>query len=340
MSTWAEFHPLKSCVIGTLPDAEDILPYTKLENRYRGYFKEIVNRSKVELDNLEKVFNSYGVATHRSKQDYPMHNGTTINTPPLAVRDFFTVYGNSLFKGNFAYEWNKDVPQSCDHVLDKFKDVYELDHKGKFYNGDFTKFEPDLHLERAYFHPPISLKLGHDVVISRSYGKEGNKLGHDEYIKWLSAVNPKVRVHTVDTESHLDSQIFMVRPGLMLTALHPDRLPKIFDKWEKIQVESVTSQLFHKRSEHRHKKFHPVIARSFYNFLETCTEETYFNLNSMSINESTVLFTGTHPDLFAKLEKKGIDCVPISMKATTFWDTGVHCASNELQRQGELEDYA
>ena len=83
-----------------------------------------------------------------------------------------------------------------------------------------------------------------------------------------------------------------------------------------------------------------MIAQSFYNFLETCTEETYFNINSMSINESTVLFTGTHPALFNKLEKKGVDCVPISMKATTFWDTGVHCASNELERQGVLEDYA
>jgi len=32
MTTWAEFHPLKSCVIGTLPNAEDIIPYTKLQN--------------------------------------------------------------------------------------------------------------------------------------------------------------------------------------------------------------------------------------------------------------------------------------------------------------------
>jgi len=342
MTTWAEFHPLKSCVIGTLPNAEDILPYTKLENRYRGYFKEIVNRSKVELDNLEKVLKDFGVETHRSIQSYPMHNGKTINTPPLAVRDFFTVYGNNLFKGNFAYEWNKQVPESCDHLLQniKFDSTFELPTDNIFFNGDFSIFDPEKDLPRPYVHPPIALKCGNDIIVSKTFGKEGNKLGYKKYVEWFTTINPSVRFHVVDTESHLDSQIFLVRPGLMITSLPDSSLPGFFDKWDRIHVESVTAQLFHKRSEHRHKKFHPVIAQSFYNFLETCTEETYFNINSMSINESTVLFTGTHPALFNKLEKRGVDCVPISMKATTFWDTGVHCASNELERQGALEDYA
>ena len=68
--------------------------------------------------------------------------------------------------------------------------------------------------------------------------------------------------------------------------------------------------------------------------------KTYFNLNSLSIDENTVLFTGTDKDLFNQLERKGITCVPVSMKATTFWDTGVHCATNELERIGELQNYA
>ena len=140
MTTWAEFHPLKSCVIGTLPNAEDIIPYTKLQNRYKDYFIEIINQSKAELDNLTKVLKDFGVETHRSIQSYPIHNGKTINTPPLAVRDFFTVYGNNLFKGNFAYEWNKQVPESCDHLLQniKFDSTLELPTDNIFFDGDFA----------------------------------------------------------------------------------------------------------------------------------------------------------------------------------------------------------
>jgi len=342
MSVWAEFNNLKSCVIGTLPDPKDIIPFTRLKNSYEKYFTEILNKSKQELDQLEKVLNSFNVSTHRSAQTYPIHNGKTINTPPLAIRDIFTVYGNSLFKGNFAFEWNKHVPESCDHALDNinFSSTFNLPTDNFFFAGDFAEFNPDKDLPRPMFHPPLSLRIGNDIVIGKKYGKEGNTLGKEEYVNWIKSVNPNAKFHTIDTESHIDSQIFLVRPGLLLTSLRSQKLPSFFDKWEKIYVESVNSQAHHKKNEYRHKKFHPVIAQWFYNFLETCTEETYFNLNSLSIDEENVLFTGTHPKLFSQLEKKGITCIAVDMKATTFWDTGVHCSTNELERHGELENYA
>jgi|TARA_R110002167_G_scaffold72050_1_gene203004 N-dimethylarginine dimethylaminohydrolase len=342
MSVWAEFNPLKSCVIGTLPDPRDIILHTALTNRYEKYFTEIINKSRQELNELERVLNSFNVTTHRSVQTYPIYNGKTINTPPLAVRDIFTVYGDSLFKGNFAFEWNKDVPASCDHALEKikFSNTVNLPTDNLFFDGDFSKFDPDKDLPRPMFHPTMALRIGNDIVIAKTYEQQGNKLGKDQYVNWINSVNPNAKFHIIDTEGHIDSQIFLVRPGLLLTSLTANKLPSFFDSWEKIYIESVTSQLLHKKNQHRHKKFHPVIAQWFHNFLETCTEETYFNLNSLSINEETVLFTGTHPKLFSQLEKKGITCIAVSMKATTFWDTGIHCSTNELERHGELENYA
>jgi len=342
MSVWTEFDPLRSCVIGTIPEPKKILPFTKLTNRYEKYFTEILDRSRRELDDLEKILQNFGVTTFRTRQDYHIHNGKTINTPPLAVRDIFGVYGNSLFKGNLAFEWNKEVPKSCDHIFPQiqFDSVTQLPSDDKFYDGDFAKFNPDLHLLRPMFHPTLSLRIGNDVIIAKRFANEGNTLGRESYTRWLRSVNPKVRFHVVDTEGHIDSQIFLVRPGLLLTCLDQNHLPRYFDRWEKIHVEPVSSQLMHKKNEYRHKKFHPVIAQWFYNFLETCTEETYFDLNSLSINESTILFTGQHPKLFKQLEKKGITCVPVQMKATTFWDTGVHCATNEIAREGDLTDHA
>ncbi len=342
MSVWAEFNPLKSCVVGTIPNPEDIIPHTKLTNRYSKYFTEIVRRSQQELDNLEKVLQGFGVKTFRSRQTYDVFNGQTITTPPLAIRDIFSIYGDNLFKGNFAFDWNKDVPASCDHALDTFniEQIYSLPHKDSFYTGDFTSFDPETCLDRPLFHPSIALRIGNDIILSKQYGKEGNQSGRDAYVDWIKSVNPKAKFHMVETMSHIDSQIFLIRPGLLLTCLDTSKLPPFFDKWEKIHVAPIEQQLKHKKNEYRHKKFHPVLAQWFYNFLETCTEETYFNLNSLSVSEDTVLFTGNHDQLFKQLERKGINCVPISMKATTFWDTGVHCATNEIERVGDLENYA
>ena len=342
MSIWAEFNPLKSCVIGTLPDPAKIIPYTKLKNRYAKYFSEILNKANEELNELEKILNSFDVETHRSKQNYPYYNGQSVNTPPLAVRDFYAVYGNSLFKSAYAFEWNKAVPTSCDHAFEtkNFDSVVELPAEGVFYNGDYRDFDPDKHIPRPMFDPSITMRCGNDIIMAKNFDKQGNKLGQKQYMDWIRSVNPKANFHVIDTHGHIDSQIFLVRPGLMLTSISDDDLPSYFDSWEKIYVERVTSQGIYKKDKWRHEKFHPVLSQWFYNFLETCTEETYFNLNSLSIDENTVLFTGTHPKLFAQLENRGITCVPVSMKATTFWDTGVHCATNELERQGELEDYA
>ena len=142
MSVWSEFQPLKSCVIGTLTPAEKILPHINLVNRYKKYFKEIIRIGIEELDHLENILKSYDVKTFRSIQHYPDNTGKIINTPPLGIRDLFTIYGDNLFVGNTAFVWNKDVPYSCNHVFDNYSSTYELPHHDIFAD-QFQTFEPN-----------------------------------------------------------------------------------------------------------------------------------------------------------------------------------------------------
>lgn len=342
MSVWAEFNPLESIVIGSLPEPEKLLPFTSLKGRYANYFAEIINRSRSELDHLEKVIRGFGVKTYRSKQHYPIFNGSTINTPPLGIRDIYTVYGDSVFKGNQAFEWTREFPHSCDDALStqNYRSIYELDTHDIFYNDNFDLFDAEEHLARPFWHPSLALRCGNDIFISESYNNDGNRLGEEKYRHWAQSVNPKLKFHLVRCDGHLDGQLFLIRPGMLLTSLDEHQLPEFFDSWDKIHVEPVKDQWWNKKNTIRHKHFHPVIAKSFFTFLQTCTEETYFDVNSLSIDEHTVLFTGSHPELFKRLEKKGITCIGMDMNATMFWDNGTHCVTNELSRKGELEDYA
>ena len=338
MAIWTEFHPLKKCVIGTLPRAEDIVQYTNLKNRYKGYFEHILYTAKEELDHLQRIIEGFGVATKRSIQNYPFHNGKTINTPPLMIRDFFTIYGENLFKGHLPYVWNKDLSKSCDHILKDFEKTYDLPSENKFYDDDFSKFQPE-ELTRPFFSTACVLKCGNDIIMANDLGREGNNTGKNLFIQWIKNINPNIKIHYAKTDGHIDGQIFLVRPGLLITCLHEKSLPRYFDTWEKIFVDNTSNQMLHRRNVYRHKKFHPVIAKFFYNFLQTNTEETYFNTNSLSIDENTILFTGVHNTLFKSLEQKGVTCIPVDMKATTFWDTGVHCATNDIERTGQLDNY-
>ena len=338
MSVWSEFQPLKSCVIGTLTPAEKILPHINLVNRYKRYFKEIIRIGIQELDNLENVLKSYDVKTFRSIQHYPDNTGKIINTPPLGIRDLFTIYGDNLFVGNTAFIWNKDVPYSCNHVFNNYSSTYELPHHDIFAD-QFQTFEPNK-MERPLFSTAFVLRCGQDVFISKDMSKDGNDEGRKIFIEWLKSINKNINIHNVDVSGHLDGYIFLVRPGLLMTWLAPSKLPEYFKNWDKVYIDNDTNRVLSHLGQHRHKRYHPVIAQEFYNFLQTNTEETFYNINSLSINENTVLFTGKHKRLFNQLEKHGVDCVSVDLRATTFWDNGLHCVTNELEREGQLEDYA
>ena len=335
---------LKSCVIGSLPEPENIIPYTKLTKRYADYTTVIYNTARAELDNFENTLKKFGVTTYRSVQQYPYFNGEGVVTHPLAVRDFFTVYGNSLYRTNHAYWWEKDIVNSCDHVFDQinFTSTYTSPSNDIFYDGDINKFDPDKDIARPFFEPTVTIPCGNDIIIGKYFERSGNELGKQDYMKWAKSVNPKVKFHEVDAYGHIDSTLFLVRPGLLITQISPDKLPSFFDKWEKIFSPPQERMLdpSYKKHKLRHRKLHPVMAKIFYNFLTTNTEETFFSGNSLSINENTILFTGKNHELFSKLEKKGIDCVSVDFRATTFWDCGPHCSSNDLERTGDLEDYS
>ena len=55
MAIWTEFHPLKKCIVGTLPEADKLIEHTNLTNRYRGYFEHILNKARQELDQLQNI---------------------------------------------------------------------------------------------------------------------------------------------------------------------------------------------------------------------------------------------------------------------------------------------
>ena len=138
--------------------------------------------------------------------------------------------------------------------------------------------------------------------------KDGNDAGRKIFIQWLKSINKNINIHNVDVSGHLDGYIFLVRPGLLMTWLAPSKLPEYFKNWDKVYIDNDTNRVLSHLGQHRYKRYHPVIAQEFYNFLQTNTEETFYNINSLSINENTVLFTGKHKRLFNQLEKHGVDC--------------------------------
>jgi len=67
--------------------------------------------------------------------------------------------------------------------------------------------------------------------------------------------------------------------------------------------------------------------------------ETNFDVNCLSIDENTVVASGPSKVLEDKLGEHKVDVVTCPMRHRFFWDGGLHCATVDLYREGEMQNY-
>jgi len=67
-------------------------------------------------------------------------------------------------------------------------------------------------------------------------------------------------------------------------------------------------------------------------------EETVFDVNMLSINEHTVV-CNYNKEVFNFFKKHKIDAIPFNFRHRYFWDGGIHCITQDLYREGEMEEY-
>lgn len=339
MTVWSEFQPLTSVVLGNIFPSEEILTELNLKPRWQKPFKHIVDAALVELDIISATLLSLGVEVIRPSM-YSMQQNGEFSVPPLAVRDVFMIYGDKCIEGNEAFKNNQPRISSSRTAYSQLE-IESIPTDNIWYNGSFNDLETKT-IDRPYLHTANILRCGNDIFVSKILGRTGNQLGLEHFKGWARAVNPTVRFHWVDTDEHLDGSIFLVRPGLMLSAIERHKLPEFFKNWTVIPVTrtATNKSIYQELYAHSYKKLNPIIAEKYSWFLQCEPEETLFSLNALSINENTVVFPGFDAELFSALEQHNVNCISVDMRATSFWDSGLHCCTNEIHRIGSLEDYS
>jgi len=337
MPVWTEFQPLKSVILGNLFPTDELLNNLNLRGKWAATFKHINDESLRELENIVTLLSNRGIEILRPKS-YALSCNTGTAGPALSPRDWLMVYGDTAIQGNDAFANHNLRTSSTIGLHDMETEI--MPTNDIWFAGGFDELE-SVDIGRPYYHTANLLRCGYDIFYSSHPCRTGNSRG----LEWIKAriteINPKVRFHVVDAEEHLDGYIMLIRPGLLLSTKSKDRLPDFFNKWEVITVDESDKDKAYKRTlAYRWKKLNPIVASEYSWFMQANPEETWFSINGLSLDEKTVIFPGSHPILFSKLEKKGIECVSVSMRAISFWDSGLHCCTSELARSGDLEDYS
>jgi glycine amidinotransferase len=172
------------------------------------------------------------------------------------------------------------------------------------------------------FDAPNVVRLGRDLLCQVS--NSGNQLG----FKWLKTIlEPRgYRLHIAEryySFAHFDSTVLPLRPGLVL--FNGDRLnenwyPPIFKDWEKIWVTG--------------DQLHVPAANTG---VAPCSP--YIGLNFLSVNEKLVICDIEQHQLRKILEQYGIETIGLPMRQARTMSGGFHCATLDVRRKGELQDY-
>lgn len=256
--------------------------------------------------------------------------GDKIIEMPVSVRYryFETDYMKHIFMGYFLQgaKWFA-APRPL--ILDSSFDLDWLMEKDP--DEETIKF-----YEQLKEKDPNPMGYGYEIMMDAAncmrFGKDilanYSNSNHAAGIMWLKSVlGHEYTIWTAElTDSHVDSTVVPLRPGLLLTCwknqLKETALPKWLQSWDMVEAPIVDDP-------HAEYEDEDVMLAS--NAIDS---------NVLSIDENTVICHDVnYKHLQPVLKPYGIECIPCRMRHSRIFGGAFHCLTLDVRRQGELESY-
>lgn len=343
-----DWDPLKEIIVGKADKARvPTVDLSTMSMSYANYTLEeikplegeypqwIIDEANEDAEELCQVLRRAGVKVHRPED---IEHNKKFKTPYWETTGWYTWCPRDLLLplNNLMIE----TPSACrsrlfetyayhNIMIDAIRDGTEwiaapkpklLDESYQF--DDLTM--PSLQNLEPVFDAPNCIRLGRDILFQIS--NTGNWLG----FQWLKNIlEPRgYKLHAAEhiySFAHFDSTIIPLRPGLVLlnsTRVNPNNCPKLFDKWDKIYFSEVNVNSTTVKGP---------------GSISPCSP--YIGMNILSIDQNTVIVGKDQLKLISILEQHKMTVIPTTMRHAQTLSGGYHCATLDLYRDGNLENY-
>ena len=250
----------------------------------------IIDEANEDLEELSKTLTDLGVVVHRPHDmDFPKLGGMYNYCP----RDRLLVAGSTIVDTAMMYPCRDMEIQALDFVINAADTVLTMPR------------DQGLVLDAANI-----LRLGNSWLFLES--SSGNRAA----AIWLQARFPDVRIELCNFYSgvHIDSTIVALRPGLVMfnaSRVQFNSVPKLFDGWQKIWINDVVPQKFHK---------YPYASK-------------WIAMNMLVVNPETVIVDKNQPELIRHLESYRFTVIPLELRHSRTLGGGFHCVTLDLIRK-------
>lgn len=347
---YCTFHPLKTCLVG------DVFPIEKFkhlkDNKILSPLARVIEETKEDLENLSSTLKGLGVEVHRpNMENTPVDLSQYARKPPQQTRDDMAVIGENVYVANNLPEYQtlfSQIDKDRLHFPKSYMDYSDPSFTYEMHiNGPQTPDQQRL-LSTSFIH-----LLGKDIFWGTNQpGWKDSPLIEYHKNKWESE---GFRVNIQATEEmggHGDATWCILKPGVIVTLHDLQNYNEKFPGWDICYLEDkYWDQLspFRKmkakvggkwwiEGEEDNDRLIGYVESWLGDWVGYC-EETVFEVNMLSINQECVLVNNYNEKVFNFLKKHNIEPIICNQRHRWFWDGGVHCLTQDLYREGEMEDY-
>jgi hypothetical protein len=322
---YASYHPLKHCMVGSGFQIDWFKEFFS-DKKILDPLQRIAEETEEDFLELSGILTKAGVEIHRPKLEIEKYNSLRdIYRPPLTPRDHFAVIGEKFYAVQHAHGYS--------NVLKKIKK------------------------EQMYIKPKDSTYTG--TIDTANILRAGKDLywGHDpkygdptEYVNMFE--QDGFRVHLLERDYHSDAVISLIKPRVAIAVKDVANYEKTMPGWEVLLIDDNPSLPFVKsdfksvvkgRWWIQHEESNAVLAKFIDRWLGEWVgyvAESVFDVNTLSIDENTVICNNYNKSVFDFLKKHQVEPVLFNFRHRYFWDGGVHCITQDLYREGTMEDYS
>jgi len=324
LQVYSQLDPLKEIWIGdTYPD----FFYKNFDSRTQDIFYQITDITKKELNKLCTKLSELGVRVIRPKfsdkiDDY-IDSQNRLIKPPICPADWAITIGKTLY---ISPQYQSGV-EPFQHAID----LYRAN------NQDVVIIKRNELLSYLIF--PSITRLGKDLFIDYPTFAPNYK---QAAMLFAEKVKKDYRVHLSNTGDHSDGVFCPLKDKHLLTNKYRSNYSKTFPNWNVYHI-----KIKRKNPSHNFKWWLP--GDHFANFnkeiIKVANEwlgnpwESIFNVNNIVVDEKNIIISERDEKSIEYLESIGFRVHVINLDTQYFWDSGLHCLSADIFRQGTLVDY-
>jgi hypothetical protein len=322
---YATFHPLKHCWIGSGFKAEW---FSELftDKKILDPLKRIADETEEDYQKLDEILKSAGVKTYRSFLDREKFKSLhEIYRPPVNPRDHFAVIGEKIY---------------CAGKGEGYADILkQIDRKNMLIATP----------GQSSVSTAIICRVGKDLYWDYLEGGTSQEMIDRMTERWEGE---GFRVHKSNRGYHSDGVFCVVKPGCIVSLYDIQDYKKEFPGWDVLYLpdqswktvspflkmkHKVGGRWWLKGEEHNDQliEFVNTWLKDWVGYVE----ETVFDVNMLSIDENTIICNNYNKDVFEHFKKHKVEPIIFNFRHRYFWDGGVHCITQDLYREGTMEDY-